>query len=403
MTRKQPNNPLIETLGEIPTGNDLVNALIRRPSFDPAERKHPSRQRIHYLDRLKKTLCPNPEYVRYCALFDRIIRAGYEQRRDLVEGNQLGLYTSSPGIIRGDPDVLIKVDGSCILLAGVTGAGKSTLVKLVCLFYPLVIDHGTITKGRLQLVQIPTLYVRLPVDGSLKSFARAFFGALDERLQLHQFYGKCANKTSLNTTELTTAISQACKTHAIGVIVFDQFEDLAEASTKSNRTVVNYLIFLRDTIGVPLVYVGTFPMLKLFEYDGRSARRSAQGGGVLIPRITDPSDQLWKVMCDAYWDCQWVRKPMKITPGIRNKLFRLSQGVPDYLHQVYARGQELAIESGAELIDEEILQEAFDERCPQLHAAVAALRSNKLSSIRSFPDLSHPWVEARSKKNNQAA
>lgn len=396
MSRQTSRNPLLEYLDGVPTGDKLLSALIKKPKFDPTERAHSKEQRIQYLDRLKNTLCPFPEYIRYAGLFGRIIHAGYEQRRNLVDGNQVGLYSPTPGVIRCDPEALIQIDGSCILLAGVTGAGKTTLVKLVAGLYPVLIDHGQITKGVRQLVQIPTLYVRLPADGSLKSLARAFFRALDDRLQLHKFYERCTYKINLSTTELTDAISQACRTHAIGVIIFDEFQDLIDSSRKTNRAIVNYLLYLRDTIGVPLVYVGTFPMLNLFEFDGRSARRAAQGGGVLIPRISSPSNQIWAGMCDAYWSRQWVRKPGKLTQSIRDKLFVLSQGVPDYLHQVNARAQELAIESGVETVDEKLLQEAFDARCPQLHAAVAALRSNKLSSIRSFPDLSHPWVESRS-------
>ena len=389
---KPTTNPLLVHLGEFPRGDALTKILYRRADYGADERTHSKEDRIGYLSRLSGTLYPRPEYLRYAMLFDRLMRAGYEPRRNLIDGNGVALCQRSPGIIF-DAAKTLPIDGSCLLLAGATGVGKTYVTTVIGAQYPMYIDHGQLTNGRIQLVQIPVLYIRCPSNGSLISLGRAFFQALDERLQLHGFYSKRAVKTSASTEDLSQAISQACKTHAIGVLVFDEFQDLMDASHKSSRGIINFLLSLRDTIKVPIVYVGTFPMLSLFGSDGRSARRSAAGGAVLVPRFPSYDDEIWTAMCDAYWTTQWVKKPSKLTPGLRKLVYKLSQGIPDYFHQVFVRAQELAIESGHERLDERILQEAFDYRCQALHTTVAALDKGTRAEIHSFRDLSHPWVE----------
>ncbi|WP_420467180.1 AAA family ATPase [Panacagrimonas sp.] len=386
------SNPLITHLGDFPRGDALTKILFRRAEYGINERTHSKEDRIGYLSRLSSTFYPRPEYLRYSMLFDRLVRAGYEPRRNLIEGNGPSLCERSPGIVYNTAKTL-PIDGSCLLLAGATGSGKTYITKLICAQYPEYIDHGQITKGRIQLVQIPVLYVRCPSNGSLISLGRAFFLALDERLQLHGFYSKRAEKTSASTEDLSQAMSQACKTHAIGALVFDEFQDLMDASHKSSRGIINFLLSLRDTIKVPIVYVGTFPMLSLFGNDGRSARRSAAGGAVLIARFPSHDDEIWMAMCDAYWAAQWTKKPSKLTPQLRKLIYSLSQGIPDYFHQVFVRAQELAIESGHERLDEDTLQDAFDYRCQALHTTVAALAKGTRSEIHAFRDLSHPWVE----------
>lgn len=389
---KPTGNPLITHLGEFPRGDALTKILYRTAEYSANEKTHSKEDRIGYLSRLSSTLYPRPEYLRYAMLFDRLMRSGYEPRRNLIEGNGASLYERSPGIVYNAAKML-PIDGSCLLLAGATGSGKTYITTLVSALYPQYIDHGQLTKGRVQLVQIPVLYVRCPSNGSLISLGRAFFQALDERLQLHGFYSKRAVKTSASTEDLSQAISQACITHAIGVLVFDEFQDLMDASQKSSRGIINFLLSLRDTIKVPIVYVGTFPMLSLFGGDGRSARRSAAGGAVLVPRFLSYNDEIWTAMCDAYWGAQWVRKPSKLTPTLRKLVYKLSQGIPDYFHQVFVRAQELAIESEHERLDEDILQDAFDYRCQALHTTVAALEKGTRAEIHAFRDLSHPWVE----------
>lgn len=398
-TRKRGStvNPLVAHLPALPDEAALTRLLLKKPAFSPAQRLEGSAARLDHLSNLEYTLCPRPEYLRFAELFDRILRKGYSKRRDLIDGNGKGLYEPLPGVYFRE-DQQIRVDGSCILVAGVTGSGKSSVVQSVGSMYPDLVDHGKNSGGKIQMVQIPVLYVRCPADSSLKAFARAFFRALDDRLQLHKFYERKVETTSVSTDLLTDAVSQACRTHAIGAIIFDEFQDIIEASRKSNRTIVNYLLYLRDTIKVPIVYVGTYPMLKLFEGDSRSARRAAIGGSIMITRYTDGTDPIWKLICETYWSLQWVRRPKKLSPDILKVLYSVSQGIPACLQIVFQRAQELAIETGCETVGVNEITNAYDLRCPELHRTIAALRSRNEAAIRSFEDLSHPWADRQAKR-----
>lgn len=396
-------NPLLRYLPALhEDDSDLAAYLTRRPHFDARDRQRSKSYRLSQLDTLEETFCPRPEYLRFCRAFERLLIAGYRYRGGLAEGFQRHRYLDN------QPDIAPRVrhfisNGSCLLLAGITGAGKSYLVKLITVYFGGVIDHTKLTGGKIDLIQVPVLYMRCPPSSGHRAFCIAFFEALDATLDAHGLHSDLISKTKISLDALKSAVKQLCKTYAIGALILDEFQDMLTSARSRNRDgdrlTTNFLLWLRDEVRVPIAYVGTFPMLDFFDLDSRSARRSARGGAYIVDRFKKDSDEIWIQMCRAYWDSQWVRNPRPLG-ALHKILYKLSQGVPDFLHLLIKASQELAIESGQEYLNADLIQEAYDTRRVELHASVAALASGDRKGLRPFRDLWHEWADTLS--NNSA-
>lgn len=87
---------------------------------------------------------------------------------------------------------------------------------------------------------------------------------------------------------------------------------------------LDFFVTLTNSIGVPVVFVGTPKARNLFATDFKMAKRTTGLGNVLWDRI--PQDDEWNRLVSYIWKYQWLRSKGNLTQQITDTLYDLSQG-----------------------------------------------------------------------------
>ena len=181
-------------------------------------------------------------------------------------------------------------------------------------------------------------------------------------------------------------MEQLASTYYVGALFIDELQHLRVAKTGGKDNMLNFFVNLLNSIGVPVVFIGTNSMIDLFADVLRNARRAC-GVGLYNFRQPASSDAAWTLLVDALWRYQWVRHVDPLTQEMRDLLYELTQGVTDFLAKLLILGQRYAIQSGTERLTEAVLRHVASTKMQLLQPALAALRSGDPKVMRNFDDL----------------
>src|SRR3546814_10561866 len=106
---------------------------------------------------------------------------------------------------------------------------------------------------------------------------------------------------------------------------------------------LNFFVNLINSIGIPVVFIGTNSMISLFSDVLRNARRGC-GLGVTEFQRFEKGDPIWRMLVESLWEYQWCREISPLTDDLFDVLYDLTQGVTDFLVKLLILGQRFAIQ-----------------------------------------------------------
>lgn len=388
------DNPLIAALPTIMSPIDVAKTLTKRPSYQLEELNLPSHIRTHAINRLtREFFVPQTNHIVVEQKFSKLIRCSYLNRnpkhatfkrklnniRDLVQKEDLTAY------IHDDVDS----PASSMTVAGISGAGKSTTTNLVLDTYPRVIYHP-----EHHLLQVPWLKVDCPHDGSLSDFCLSFFIALGRRLNIDYRAKYASGRPTIG--KMMADVADLCLIHAIGLIVIDEFQHMNLAKSGGEKKMINFLVTLVNVVEVSIVLIGTPKALRLFTSEFRQARRASGDGSVVWDRL--PFDESWEDFLTELWPYQWLKNKVERDERLTNKLYELSQGIPDIVVKLFclaqARAVLLADGPEDETLSVELLDQVFEDEFSIVKPMLKALRSGNKREIEKCNDLIFPKLES---------
>lgn len=291
--------PVLRELTEVERGFD------RPPLHDHADRSMTPMTRQHACLRLMHYSQPTVTARQIGIKIDMMIRQGYTGRNPVetewmrfastcadVEVQAKSKSKKNDGRVnRKDPEVLVDLepmkDTSTSLLAiGPPGMGKTHSVTTNLVHYPQVIAHTE----PFQVAQITYLHIETPPDGSLVTLCRFFFAAVDTALQRAGYKSTLARdyRTS-SLSVLLTGMARVANLHAIGILVIDEIQHVGTKRLDDNP-LLNYLVALRNSIGIPILMIGTMAAQGILQRSLRDARRGDGLGSIIFNRMPENSD-----------------------------------------------------------------------------------------------------------------
>lgn len=385
-------NPLIEALPPINSPAAASAILQLKPPISDEERGQPTHLRLHYLKRLRKLVKPLPSFFDFESRFSRNIRSGYAARHpNLPEIQEMRYGAAKPG--QWYDATLDPYSASELTVVGLSGMGKSTMVEAILRSYPQYIQHKTYNGIRFRALQLVWIKINCPHNGSLSALCRSFFEAVDHATGTTTYKLKYADPR-LTVDTLIGGMRQIAATYYLGMLVIDELQNLSVAKAGGSEVMMNYFMNLRAEVRVPIVLIGTYKAVELFQTEMRFARRASENGLTDLTRATNWQDETWQSLVRNLWHYQWMRKPTELTDLIYKRLFDCSQGVTEILVALFSLAQEVALnddegETYGE-ITEDLIQECYDSSLILLHSSINALRSNSVRSMQVFEDLLPP-------------
>ena len=391
-------NPFIEALPPLLEAftqtRNLKSGTV--PSFQ--DLNAPRVVRSHSIARLSDDFFqPLNNHILLTEKISLMIRGGYVGRNPCTGDLQKHLQNGYERIQKGDLNAFkfesVKSTAQSMLLIGCSGYGKTTSLIRTLSAYPQVIYHRNFN-----IEQVVYLKIDCSHNGSLKEICLNFFRALDQVLDTN--YEKQYGLKRYNIQALLTKMSQLANAHALGLLAIDEIQHLSRSKSGGSQEMLNFFVTMVNTIGVPIMLIGTPKAREIFEADFRSARRGAGFGAIFwepLPEYID--DQLnpeWVAFTDNLWKQQLLNQRDEfLSNEIRHVWYDLSQGIIDIVVKLFVLAQLRAIAANKERITSKLLHQIYNEELKPVHPMLEALRSGNVEKISRYSDLIIPDMDRK--------
>ncbi|WP_145483451.1 AAA family ATPase [Yersinia rohdei] len=379
-------NPLIEALPPLNSFIEDLSALKGSLRCTPEDIHLNGVERAHSICRvIDDFFQPLSQHIQLHERLSLMIRGGYVGRNPETGDWARHIQNGYERVISGDLKAIKFTDVSStaqsMTLIGCSGNGKTTAIKQLLSLYPQVIYHPD-----RNLEQVVYLKIDCSHDGSLKEICLNFFRAMDRALGTSNYEKQYSMSKRPSIETLLAAMAQVANAHAVGVLIIDEIQHLSRSRSGGSEKMLNFFVTLVNTIGLPVILVGTPRAREIFEADMRSARRGSGLGAIFWDPMEEGRE--WKALTDKLWTLQWLQKRDEVLKDeIRALWYDLSQGVLDIVVKLFVLCQLRAIATKVERITPKLMQQVYEDELKPVHPMLAALRSGDVEEMIKFSDL----------------
>ncbi|WP_096186324.1 ATP-binding protein [Evansella halocellulosilytica] len=381
-------NPFIEALPSILSTEEAIEKMAIYAEYNSKERMLDKHYRIHLVQRLFQCFQPLWIHLDLESRISRVIRQGYLARNPFRTGYAQGLQEGHRNINGLQSELsnnsVFRTTAAGFTIIGVSGMGKTTALNRILSLYPQVIVHKDYNGINFSMYQLVWLKLDCPFDSSLRGLALEFFRKVDDLLgtEYHKKFG--LGRKTIN--DMLVIMSQIARNTGLGVLVIDEIQHLSKAKSGGDQKMLNFFVTLVNTIGVPVILVGTPAGLSILQSEFRQARRGSGQGDMIWDRLKN--NQNWDLLINALWDYQWTRQQIPLTDDFKNILYEESQGIIDISVKLYAMAQIETIMTGKEEVLPETISQVASKHLQLVKPMIQALKSGNISKIAKFEDIS---------------
>jgi hypothetical protein len=347
-------NPLIEALPNIYSESELKKRALVLPPFDPGERELPAHLRIHCLQEGLKLFVPLARFFQLEQHISLCLRGGYAQRRlqdDTFWPTSLKKLHNYP-TGSGKPEVFFPTAHHGYLV-GVSGTGKTVNTQQILgNLYPQTIYHGEYKGKKLGCTQLVWLKLDCVHDGSVRGLCVEFIRALDEILRTDHAGDYLKGKPHVD--DLIPIIARLASLYSLGLLVIDEIQHLRAAFSGGRERMLNFFVHLANRIGVPILLIGTFAALPIFNGEFRQMRR-VDGHGPFAWLPMKKSESTWNYFSKKFWDYQYLERKVDWDPEIAEVLRGVSAGIPDYIIKIFMGAQVRGMTNGIKSLNKNLI------------------------------------------------
>jgi len=383
------DNPFINRLPDLLATDESVRAMIDLPTHSDAERRYPSHFRCHCLLRLSNYFDPLERQIEFQLLVSMLIRQGYLGRDPTTTDFLHRLHNDHERVLRRDIQARlhpVESTASGIAMIGVSGIGKTRSVQRVLRLYPQIIRHTE----PFSLDQVVWLRLECPHKGSAKQLCISFFQEMDKLF--HERFRAKYGRSRSSLEGMLIDMAALADRYALGLLVVDEIQHLTRASGANREDLLNFLVALVNTIGIPVLIIGTPAALPVLQGALRQARRGSGLGNLYWPRFEN--DATWNYFVERMWRFQWTREPTPLTDELRAVLYEESQGIIDLAVKLYMMTQLHVILRGAmagresdERLTVALFRHVAKKSFMLVKPMIDALKRNDMEGLAEFDDL----------------
>ncbi len=366
-------NPLIASLPDSLPQEDLLNVLLKMPPIREEDRKSLPQDRLDCLSRINTIHIPFVHDLFIARSISRCINWGYISRNPMpfsTTAQVMQKYRQSvtPELENYLTRSVFPIYGFSVL--GVSGVGKSCSVLNALMRYSRVIDHTEYNGVPFHCAQLVWLKVDCPGDASPKSLCSAILQQIDASLGT-SYRSEFSNRISRDV--MITKVSQILSSHHLGILVIDDIQNLCGVKQVTSTDLLSFLIYLMETMAIPVVMIGTPKVLPLFQQEFQLAKRATGEGTVRIELLPKDSKE-WKRFIEVLWLYQLTEKKVPLTEEMEKVFYDESVGNPFLCSLLYKLVQDDAITCGHESFTVQDVHHVADDKL----CITARMRTNML-------------------------
>lgn len=356
----------IRELPEMKSGEELVKALSVFPDYNDSIRQESQTVRLMRLSDLYRLYIPSPMSTEvYAKLYLALLRSLQKKGTQAAIRQKYQNYNRIQnqeyrGILGGSDSFTI---------IGTSGIGKSSAISRAI---ELITENRVIEIEEPYVKVIPCVVVQCPFDSSVKGLLLEILRKVDE--ELGSSYYKNAVRARATTDMLIGSVSQVALNH-IGMLIVDEIQNVV--NSKNGKSLIGSLTQLINNSGISICMVGTPECNPFFEQAIQLARRS-----VGLQYQSMAYDAYFESFCKILFEHQYVKNRTEISSAIIEWLYEHSSGILSVVVSLIHDAQEIAILSGKEILDMEMLNQAYNQRLSFLHSYIQPAISQKKQTSR---------------------
>lgn len=375
----------IKELPEMKSGEELVKALSVFPDYNDSIRQESQTVRLMRLSDLYRLYVPsNMSTEIYAKLYLALLRSLQKKGTQAAVQQKYQNYNRIQnqeyrGILGGSDSFTI---------IGTSGIGKSSAISRAI---ELITENRVIEIEEPYVKVIPCVVVQCPFDSSVKGLLLEILRKVDE--ELGSSYYKNAVRARATTDMLIGSVSQVALNH-IGMLIVDEIQNVV--NSKNGKSLIGSLTQLINNSGISICMVGTPECNPFFEQAMQLARRSV---GLQYQNMA--YDAYFESFCKILFEHQYVKNRTEISSAIIEWLYEHSSGILSVVVSLIHDAQEIAILSGKEILDMEMLNQAYNQRLSFLHSYIQPAISQKKQTSRPKKKNPVSKIDSVQEKDNE--
>lgn len=375
----------IKELPEMKSGEELIEELSIFPDYNDSIRQESQTVRLMRLSDLYRLYVPsNMSTEIYAKLYLALLRSLQKK------GTQVAIrqkYQNYNRIQNQDYRGIIGGSDSFTII-GTSGIGKSSAISRAI---ELITENRVIEIEKPYVKVIPCIVVQCPFDSSVKGLLLEILRKVDE--ELGSCYYKNAVRARATTDMLIGSVSQVALNH-IGMLIVDEIQNVV--NSKNGKSLIGSLTQLINNSGISICMVGTPECNPFFEQAMQLARRSV---GLQYQNMA--YDAYFESFCKILFEHQYVKNRTEISSAIIEWLYEHSSGILSVVVSLIHDAQEIAILSGKEILDMEMLNQAYNQRLSFLHSYIQPAISQKKQTSRPKKKNPVSKIDSVQEKDNE--
>lgn len=388
------NNPLILALPPVMDIGEAIMQMAYLPDFDESIADQPDFIRIHKLNNGLRLFSPLDVHLDLESRISCLIRGGYIERNPLEHAYYKKIDKAVSSISQyGRTQSFRSTKYHGFNIIGVSGVGKTQAVERILDYYPQVITHSNFQGVNFTSSQLVWLKLDCPFDGSTKGLCLNFFQAVDRIFGTNYLRNYASKRVTVD--EMLPSMALVASLHHLGVLVIDEIQRLSLAKSGGGEKMLNFFTQLVNTVGVPVLMVGTYKALPLFSNNISQARRGTGQGDLIWDRMA--FDDQWEAFVNSLWKYQCTRRKVteKQKAELSKVLYEETQGITDLAVKAFIFAQQRAIEAKEKEENKEkeekltpgIIRSVVNDKFKLLLPALEALRTLDKRALDIYEDL----------------
>lgn len=368
------HNPCILSLPSILNPIDAAKLFASNPALPDPLAKDPAK-RMHQLEAaLQCWYEPTSGTVDLSHAIELQMRAGYLARNPVSTSYHTDREYELQRLQSGSAPLNSRSANLTTRFVGASGMGKTTALETVLKRYPQVIYHQEFQGRPFHFTQLVWIHMDCPFDGSPRGLCLSFFAIVDGILGTA--YYDTYSKGRPNTDQLLMAMGRVVRNHALGLLVIDEINVLRDIKTEGATKLLNFFVQMVNTLGVPIMLVGTCRASNLFQKAFRQARRgTGQEAQTWLPFTQN--DPNWQQLFESLSKYQVMDVPVT-NPNdlakLRDVLHLESVGIIDIAVKLWKLAQWRGLSHNHKSVSVKLIRSVAKDSLGEVRNLLAAFR-----------------------------